>query len=542
MRSWLGKRRAVLATGVAAALPIIVSTVKAVAEGQVPLGDEALIAVKSYDVFTADSPLLGPLSSGYSTVVGRPVFHPGPMLFWLFAIPARLPWPEALAAAAGLVNLASVMGIVALARRRGGPLLMLAAAAAVTVMLASLPSAASSDIWNPSAPTLPFLLLVFLAWSLACGEHRWLPLAVLIASFVVQCHLGYLVPALVALAAGLGGLGLSRRSELARPPARAWMAGAVVVGVICWSAPAIDQATNSPGNLQSIYRAIRADQATLGLDAGGRAVVRTVGVVPWWLERPKFGIARAVDVTADPGLVATASAVLMLMALAALIVVGWRRNRPDVVSAATLALGLCAAVGLVTTSTPQQSATTLGYSLRLASPVGMWVWLTLGWSAATLFAARLPRVPRAAVPIGLAAVVATGLVVAVSGEFKDQPYEQATAIADRIDSAVPGERRILLGIGGAPDTSFVGLNLQAGVLYALRRDGRDVVAGSAANYLGPKYRPDGGDRVVRIDLGAPPPAGGRLLARLSVVESPDPDAPGPSQPPRRWRTTVTVLP
>lgn len=536
-----------LATGLASGLPIVVSTVKAVAGGEVPLADEALIAVKAYDVLSANSPLLGPLSSGYSTVVGEPVFHPGPLLFWLYALPVRLPWPEALALAAGLVNLASVMGVVALARRRGGPALMLATAVAIPVMLASLPSASFSDIWNPSAPTLPFLALVFIGWSLACGEHRLLPLAVLIASFVVQCHLGYLVAAAATLAVGVAGLALSRRAELLRAPARAWMAGALVVGVVCWSAPAIDQVTNDPGNLRLVYRAIRADQPTLGLDPAWRAVVHTVGVVPWWLEDPHFGISRAVDLGQRPSAVARASAVLALAALAALALLGWRRRRPDVVAATVLALALCAAVAVVAGSTPQHSVGTLAYSLRWASPVGLFAWLALGWSAATLLAparlrAPLPAPRRLAPALGLALVAVVAAVVAASGDLRDQPYGQTTAIAEGIESGVPDGRPIVLGIAGPPDATFMALSIQAGVLYALRLDGRDVAAGSAANYLGPKYRPQGGEQVVRIDIDTPPPEGGRLLARLAVLESPDPEAPGPQAAARRRQATVTAVP
>ena len=62
-------------------------------------------------------------------------------------------------------------------------------------MLASLPAAAYSDVWNPSVPLLSLLLLIFLAWSLGCGEHRLLPVTVLVASFVAATHLSYLPPA-----------------------------------------------------------------------------------------------------------------------------------------------------------------------------------------------------------------------------------------------------------------------------------------------------------------------------------------------------------
>ena len=83
------------------------------AEGLVP-GRVAVQHRGAYDVLTADSPLLGPWSSGSSAIVGLPTFHPGPLLFWLLAIPARMPWPEAMELTIGLVNLACVPCVLGL--------------------------------------------------------------------------------------------------------------------------------------------------------------------------------------------------------------------------------------------------------------------------------------------------------------------------------------------------------------------------------------------------------------------------------------------
>ena len=66
---------------------------------------------------------------------------------------------------------------------------MFATAAAIGLMCQSLSSESLHDVWNPAAGLFPFLLLCFLCWSLACGEHRLLPLTVLVASFVTQTHL-----------------------------------------------------------------------------------------------------------------------------------------------------------------------------------------------------------------------------------------------------------------------------------------------------------------------------------------------------------------
>jgi hypothetical protein len=532
----------VLLTGLVTALPIVVSAIEALSAGWVPLADDALIATKALDVFSSHSPLLGPWSSGYSAIVGEPTFHPGPLLFWLLAVPARLPWNGALVVTIGLVNVASVMGVVALAERRGGRTLMLVAAVAMLLMMSSLPAAVLSDIWNPSAPILPFSLLIFLGWSLACGEYRLLPLTALVASFVTQCHLGYLVPALGIVAVGLIGLVLSR--PLAEDgAARRWILAAVVVAVVCWSFPAIDQATNRPGNVVLIARAATADQAKLGLDPGLRALVHGVGVVPWWLRAPEVPFARVVDLSVGPGWFAIATTLLLVGALGVLVVVGWRRARRDVAAAAAVGLVLCASLVLVTSSTPRSSFATLGYSLRWGSAAGMWVWLAVAWSVATLAGVRVrDRIrARGVHPLaGLAAVAAVAAVVAASGELRGEPYDQVETVGERLDAALPAHSAAILGVSGKPDATFMALGIESGAVYALRHDGRRVAVPDAAVYLGSQYRARGGEQPVRIDVGTAPPASVRVVARLPVVQDSDPADPFAPKTPLRWTLTVSL--
>ena len=193
-------RRLALGLGVLAALPILVAMGYAIGDEWTPIGDDAYIAIRAHDVFTDLSPLVGQRSSGASGVLEETAYSPGPLLFWLFALPARLPDGVFMTLTAGLINVAAVVGVVSLALRRGGRGLMVATAVAIPIMLASLPSETYSDVWNSSAPLMPFLLLVFLAWSVACGEHRLAPLTVLVASFAMQSHLTFLPPAVLLTA------------------------------------------------------------------------------------------------------------------------------------------------------------------------------------------------------------------------------------------------------------------------------------------------------------------------------------------------------
>jgi hypothetical protein len=243
----------VLATGLVAALPVFVSVGHALAHHWVPVGDNASTAVRSYDVLSSHSPLLGQWTTS-SDIVGQPMFSLGPLLNWMLAVPARLSDPAWLALTVGFVNVVAVMLCVALAHRRGGLGLMLLSAVAIAVMAHSLGAEAMHSLWNRSAALLPFTALLFVGWSAACGDFKLLPLAVLLASFVVQCHLAYVAPALAVLAIALAGLVVGRR---ALPPhaLRRWSLIALAVGLVAWSAPLIEQATHDPGNLLLAKRA-----------------------------------------------------------------------------------------------------------------------------------------------------------------------------------------------------------------------------------------------------------------------------------------------
>jgi hypothetical protein len=418
---------------------------------------------------------------------------------------------------------------------------MIAVAIAIPVMLASVPTAALSDIWNPSLPLLPFLLLVFVAWSLACGEHRLLPLGVLLASFVSQGHLGYLVPAAAALAVGVTGLWLSRRATGERPPLRGSVVVAAIVALLCWSGPLIDQATNRPGNLVLVVRAATTGQKTLGLDPAWRAVVAAVGVPAWWLGQPQTGLERVADLVSAPSATRIATAALVLAGLLAATLAGVRRRRHDVAAAGALALVLCAAMAVVTRSTPYDSLPTLTYSLRWGSPVGMFTWLVLGWSAATLLAGGV-ALARAATAVGLAAAAIAAVVVIASARLQGEPYDGMRAVGRSVEAAVDPDRPVEVDVASDRDGAFMALAVGAGLLYDLRRDRRDLAAPVFADYLGPEYQARGGARgqVVRVDVGSRPPPGGRVVARVAMPESPDPDDPLAPKVTHRRALVVTL--
>src|SRR5438067_8134398 len=128
-----------------AALPAIVSTIRALAAGAFPNGDRGIVATRAYDVFTSHSPLVGQYSAS-TLVVHQATHSPGPILYWLLAVPARI-GPAAMTATMGALSVACVSGAVLVARRRGGTWLTLAAALALALTCRSLPAETFHDIW-----------------------------------------------------------------------------------------------------------------------------------------------------------------------------------------------------------------------------------------------------------------------------------------------------------------------------------------------------------------------------------------------------------
>lgn len=554
---WTTDRWLVLASGLAAATPIIVATVRAVADRWYPLGDDASLAVRAYDVLTTHSPLLGPASQ-VSGLVGRPLYSPGPLVYWPAALPAHWGGPTAMIVVLGLVNIACVMGVIALARRRGGVALMFAAAILVPLMLASLPAVAYRDVWAQAAALLPFTLLIFVAWSIAVGEYRLLPLAVLLASFVAQAHLAYLAPSAGLLVVALGGLILSRRAGAGSPPSeggrgiqatrsaaspRGWILAAVIVALVCWAPPLLEQAQHRPGNLVLIGRAATKKKATLGGDTGWHAVVRAFGVPPWWLrgfqtpeERIRdLGFTPTRSAPAPPSLPALSivSALLVLGAVVVTLVVAARRRTYEMVAAMAISLVLVAALFALVSSTPSREPAwfiSLGYTTWWAAAAGMWVWLTLGWSVAVLFGlgprlralARPERISAATarpltVGLGLAAIVAVG-VLAAAGAGQDplrSAYRPLRSMAARVEARVPRGHPVLVESG----PSFTTFDVESAVVYALRHRGVAVVSPDLAIQLGHAYDPRPGTYgyVVRVDEGRKsPPPGGQVISRLAL--------------------------
>lgn len=273
------------------------------------------------------------------------------------------------------------------------------------------------------------------------------------------------------------------------------------------------------GNLARLVEAAQSRDQPVGEKGGAYAVVRALGVPPWWLRAPPPLAVRAFELFQRPALPALVSALAVLGGLAVLFVVAVRRRRWDVAAACALALVLCGALGAVTAAFPNTGGTVFsyGYASWWASPAGMWVWLALGWSAATLFVPRRAlesiRVSALGVVLGLAGVLCAAVVVSASQgpDSQEDLYKPARTVIDRLDDALPGPGRVRVDGG----------NLEFGspAVFALRRRGATVGV-DFGEQLGTEYLPVGRtyDQIVDIREGETLPPGARLVARLEVTK------------------------
>jgi hypothetical protein len=521
----LRDRGLVVAAGLAASLPVIVAVVRTLQEHWVPLADDGVIVLRAWDVLTDQSPLVGQFSTAKAETVGN-VYSPGPLLYWLLALPVRAFGWSAAPVTIGAMNVASIMGSVALSRRRAGTAFMLVTALALALMCRSLPAESLSMPFNPTAPLLPCTLLVFLTWSLACGEYRLLPVTALVASFVMQTHLSYVGPAVGMLAIGGIGLFLSRRG--AEPGARNWALAAVAVAAVSWSAPLIDEVVHEPGNLTQLRRTLTADRATLGADTGWHAIVKAFGAPPWWLESQVSGQEHLTDLIGPP----SRASVLAFLTVVGLLAVGlaqWRH--PATVVAAGLGVLLVGGLAVVAAVTPAERVITLGYTMQWGSPAGMFAWLAagLGLLGAIVEASRragvergAPVARRAGALVGLAvvAVVASWAASADSPNSQRWIYDPARATVAELETALPPGRSVFV----APSTGEVGYQAYPLIVFALRRHGdRPLVVDSTVETVGPYYAVAGrsyDSSVVLVEGNAPVPEGGRVVARIPVEDAP----------------------
>lgn len=410
--------RPLVAAGLAAAVvaPVVVAVVAAWGRPWVPSGDWAMLALGTADTFTADTRWVGPYSrEGWS--------HPGPLLFWLGAVPWRLAggatWT--LMVLAATVNAVSVAGTLWLAWRRGALALLAIVAVAVAWMLASVETGMAADPWNAWVTVLPTALFVMAVAQMVDGDRVGLPIAVVSGSFIAHSHIAY-VP-LVVVAGGVAvGWALWRRVL----PWRWLVVAGLVPAALLWLAPVGEQLVGN-GNLGAIVAGFGSDaDQPAGIARAADTVARQLAWGGPWMggDEPQSPSDGAIEGGPLSGLVA-AVAVFGAAAGAA----RWRRQWSALRLQAMVAVVV--AVGFVAVS--RITGPVFDYLIRWWWPLAALWWASAGWSlwraGADLVAERLGA-SSSGTSRRVATIATAVLVVAAAVVVLPTSWRTATAVAD----------------------------------------------------------------------------------------------------------------
>ena len=474
-RLWWVAVALVLAPFVVSALTLVLG----VGGRYLPVADQALITMHTRDVGSAHSPLVGLYSRGDWS-------HPGPMEFYLLAPFYRLAGGRAIGVYLGAlaINAAAVVGLAVVARRRGGLPLALLTLLGTMLMLRTLGADFARDPWNCFVTTVPYALLVLLAWSMWCGEVWALPWAAAVGTFLAQTHVGFVLLAPPLVLWGVVGLVLAARRPAPRaapapagagpgaapPPDRptpapageapvTWRrlrpAGLVTVAVlgVLWLPPIVDVIRHAPSNMRRIIEWFGGDGGDgHTLAQGWRVMSAQFWLVPEWLtDKRSFN-----PISGESKYMLSAPLPLLLALVAAAGAVVWRWGRAGRAYVGTLVVTFL--LGIVAVARTVGAA--FDYRLRWTFVAGLFGLLLVAWAGWGLAARRWRRAERVLVPAALGGLAVVCAVNVVTAAGAGTPQAADSAAMNRIMPDV---------VAGLPETDgqvVVDDGLQTGAWYA----------------------------------------------------------------------------
>jgi hypothetical protein len=450
-------------------LPLVVAVATRAGREWLPIQDLAITDMRVRDVWSTDVPLVGP----YSRYLWN---HPGPLMFWILALPSAVSGQAAWGTLVGGVLLQAVAVVWAgvLGWRSGRLPTVLVTMLVVVVTYRSIGPLAVLEPWNPHIALPWFVLFGLYAWRLCLGELRRLPGAVFVATFLVQTHVGYLPLIAAAALVVVACRALDHRQpDVAIEPVsrRTWLVTAAVA-VVLWAPVVVEQFRSDEGNLTRLWDYFVRGEGTEP-SAGLRAALGLAGsafrVPPPWLggrEPHDFGTAALV-----PGRPAL---ILIPIALLALGYVGARRARDREHERLVLLTAAVFVAGVLALARVTGELIEYLFYWRVPLAAAVVVCAVIGVADLVrehVSTTRAARWGLTGVVVAALATVSLSIAVRVgTADAQVRSFErEVEAVLDQIDLDELRDETVLVRFDG----STLG-GLQGGVVDALDREGVEV--------------------------------------------------------------------
>jgi hypothetical protein len=437
----------------AVVLPFLTAAVRAIRDDWFPIGDSALLYLRTADVGTEHHPLLGSWSSA-SLSLGRNINNPGPLYDDLMAPFAHL-FSTGVGNVIGVsaLNLGFIVLAALAARRIAGVRYEAWTLVTAGALAWTLGSEVLFDTFQAHALLFPFLAALVLLTGAMTG-HGWTwPWLVFVWSVILQTHISFayigVVVVATALVVAIPTIPVPRRAWLRAQTRSRWLVWSAAVVVLAWIQPVLEQLTSEgEGNLSRLAKSASGTDVAVGFGNAFRMVSAVFALPPWWTRwgfqdtiQPAGTIdtpdGPRVDIPWLPGwAVATLGFVVLLALLVVALRWAWRAGHRLLAALDALALGALSG------SVVALGRLTIG-PVGLAAHHTRWLFVLALWSHAALVATGLrwwlarDRRPELARGIQYAAV-AVAVVLAVANVPK---YTQAHGpLADT--RTMPALRRV----------------------------------------------------------------------------------------------------